>query len=165
MDERDLEIIWSISKTGTGNIGELEEITGIPKSTISYRINQLRDDGIFINDIFDIDRDKINLGIAVVSEFLVDVSRHTIDSVGEKVSEIEGVNQVYYTMGETDFITVAYLPTHESIQRLMRDYGSLNGVVRTNSKYVVDTYKNNPNPITDYSLDSVLNDESFGDRG
>lgn len=165
MDERDLEIIWSISKIGSGNIEELEEMTGIPKSTISYRINKLRDDGIFTNNIFDTNRNKINLGITVISEFLVDVSSHTIDSVGERVSEIEGVNQVYYTMGETDFITVAHLPTHESIQRLMRDYGSLKGVVRTNSKYVVDTYKNNPNPITDYSLDSVLDDESFGDRG
>lgn len=164
MDERDLEIIWTISKIGSGNIEKLEEMTDIPKSTISYRINKLRDDGVFINEIFDIDNNKVNIGITVISEFLVDVSRHTIDKVGERVSEIEGVNQVYYTMGETDFITVAYLPTHEAIQRLMRDYGSLNGVIRTNSKYVVDTYKNSPNPITDYSLNSVLQNESFGDR-
>jgi DNA-binding Lrp family transcriptional regulator len=163
MDERDLEIIWTIAELGTGNVEKLERVTDIPRSTISYRINNLRDAGVFTTDTFDIDSKKTGLRIVVISEFFVDIRKHTIDSIGKTVAEIEGVNQIYYTMGETDFVTVAYLPTRESIQRLMEDYGALNGVIRTNSKYVVNTYKNNPNPITDYSLDSVLQNASFGD--
>ena len=164
LDERDLEILWTISETGTRNIEKLEDMTGIPRSTISYRINNLRDKGVLANEVFDMDLEELGLELVVISEIHVDVRSHSIDDVGESIADIEGVNQVYYTMGETDFISIAYLPAHESIQRLMNEFGSLDGILRTNSKYVVGTYKNNRNPLSDYALDTIIRSESFGNR-
>lgn len=42
MDERDVRLLKAISDLGTGSPERLHEETGIPVSTIHYRLNNLR---------------------------------------------------------------------------------------------------------------------------
>lgn len=159
MDERDYKIISNIADLGTGNIDELHKETKIPPSTIHYRIDKLKKDGIFTNDLFDLNIYKAGFKITIVSEVDVDFRKGHQDDVGNSLSQIEGVTQVYFTMGETDFVVIAHLPDQESIERLVDDYKSIEEVNRTNSKYVVKNYKQTMNPISSYDLDTILNSE------
>jgi len=51
MDERDVRLLKAISDLGTGSPERLHEETGIPVSTIHYRLNNLREDGVIENDL------------------------------------------------------------------------------------------------------------------
>jgi DNA-binding Lrp family transcriptional regulator len=43
----------------TASTDAVSEETGIPLSTIHYRLNKLRDDGVIVNDRLDLDLDEV----------------------------------------------------------------------------------------------------------
>ncbi|MFB6175532.1 MAG: winged helix-turn-helix transcriptional regulator, partial [Halobaculum sp.] len=61
MDERDVRILKAIEELETGSIETISEETEIPVSTIHYRLNNLRDEGVIENDLYDLDLDELGL--------------------------------------------------------------------------------------------------------
>ncbi|MFC7045769.1 Lrp/AsnC family transcriptional regulator [Halobacteriaceae archaeon GCM10025711] len=156
MDRRDMEILKTIAELGDPSPKRIEEETDIPKSTVHYRLNKLREEGVIRNDLYDLDLEKVGLTITVISEVMAHYKEAYHEEVGRKLSEIEGVNQVYFTMGDTDFVVIAHLPDREQVESLIEGYEAIEEVERTSSKFVISTIKNEPNPLRDYSLDSLV---------
>ena len=154
MDERDITLLKAISDLGTGSPDRLNEETGIPVSTIHYRLNNLREAGVIENDLYDVDLDKFGLGVTVIVEVLSDYD--AADTVADELLATEGVTQVYFTMGETDFILVARLPDSDDVERLIGDLKSIDDVQRTNSTFVISALRESTRPLESYSLDSLL---------
>jgi Lrp/AsnC family leucine-responsive transcriptional regulator len=157
MDERDIRLLKAIADLGTGSPERLHEETGIPVSTIHYRLNNLREEGIVTNDLYDIDPEAVGLGVTVVIEVLTDYSG-TYDEVAEKFRDIEGVTQVYFTMGETDFIVIANLTDSDMVERLISDFENLPEVDRTNSTFVISTLKDSQRTLESYELDTLIDE-------
>lgn len=157
MDKRDLEILKAIAELGTGSPEAIQEETGIPKSTVHYRINKLREDGVVENDLFDLDLDAVGLPITVISEVDASYEESYHDRVGRELGDIEGVTQVYFTMGDTDFVVIARLTDREMVEELIEAYESIEEVVRTSSKFVITTVKDETNPLKEFSSDTLLN--------
>lgn len=157
MDERDIRLLKAISDLGTGSPETLHEETGIPVSTIHYRLNNLKEAGIIENDLYDIDLEKFGLEVTVVIEVLADYSG-SYEVVGGKLEAIEGVTQVFFTMGETDFIVIAHLTGPHMVERLISDFESIDEVDRTNSTYVISTVRDDPRALRSYSLDTLLSE-------
>ena len=155
MDERDLTLLKAIADLGTGSPERLHEETDIPVSTIHYRLNNLREDGVIENDLYDVDLEAVGLNVTVVIEVLTDYSG-TYDAVAEKFGDIEGVTQVYLTMGETDFIVIAHLTDSDMVERLIADFEALEEVERTNSTFVISTLKDSQRALESYSLETLL---------
>jgi len=155
MDERDVRILKAIADLGTDSPERLHEETDIPISTIHYRLNNLREDGVIENDLNDIDLDAVGLGVTVIVEVLAEYSG-TYDDVAEKFGNIEGVTQVYLTMGETDFIVIAHLTDSDMVERLISDFEALEEVERTNSTFVISTLKDSQRALEAYELDTLL---------
>jgi len=155
MDERDVTILKAIADLGTGSPEQLSEETDIPVSTIHYRLNNLREEGVIENDLYDIDLEKAGLGVTVVVEVLADYS-DSYDEFGEKLLAVEGVTQAYFAMGETDFIVVARLPDSDAVERLISDFETIDGVERTNSTFVISTLRDTDNPLESYSLETLV---------
>ncbi|WP_435128791.1 Lrp/AsnC family transcriptional regulator [Halobaculum sp. D14] len=155
MDERDVTILKAIADLETGSPERLHEETGIPVSTIHYRLNNLRDAGVIENDLYDVDLDALGLGVTVVLDVFTDYSG-THHDVGEKLAEIEGVTQVYFTMGETDFMVTAHLSGREMVERLITDFERIDEVERTNSTFVVETVADAHSALQSYSLDTLV---------
>ena len=155
MDERDIRLLKAISDLETGSPERLHEETGIPISTIHYRLNNLREAGIIANDLYDLDLEAFGLGVTVVLEVLADYtgSHH---GVGEKITEIEGVTQVYFTMGETDFVVIAKLPNSDAVERLITDFEAIEEVERTNSTYVISPLRERTRALQSYSIETLL---------
>lgn len=160
MDDRDITILKAIADLGTGSPEALQEETGIPVSTIHYRLNNLRDDGVITNDLYDIDPDSIGLDVTVVLEVLTSYDGGYEDVADEisadEISAVEGVTQTFFTMGETDFVVVARLPGSDDVERLISDFEALDPVDRTNSTFVIDRHKDAQRALESYSLDSLV---------
>jgi DNA-binding Lrp family transcriptional regulator len=154
MDERDVRLLKAIADLGTGSPEKLHERTGIPVSTIHYRLNNLREEGIITNDLYDVDLEKAGLGVTVIVEVLADYSG-PYEDVGNKILAIEGVTQAYFTMGETDFIVVARLPDSDAVERLISDFETIPEVERTNSTFAVSTLRDSQRALGSYSLETL----------
>jgi DNA-binding Lrp family transcriptional regulator len=156
MDEKDVRILHAVATHGTKSTDAICEATGIPKSTVHYRLKQLREEGVVVNDLGDVDLEAVGLEITLVSEVFAEFEEGYHEEVGEKLSAIEGVNQVYFTLGETDFIVVAHLTSREMVQRVVEDFEATEGVRRTNSTFTIQTVKAEPNPLADFELETLL---------
>jgi DNA-binding Lrp family transcriptional regulator len=155
MDERDVTILKAIADLGTGSPEKLSEETGVPVSTIHYRLNNLREEGVIKNDRYDLDLEKAGLDVTVVVEVLADYS-DSYEAFGDKLLGVEGVTQAHFAMGETDFIVVAQLPDSDAVERLISDFESIEGVERTNSTFVISTLRDADNPLESYSLETLI---------
>lgn len=156
MDEKSLRILIAIAKHKTGSPDRITEITGIPKSTVHYRIQQLKEEGIIKNDLFDVDLEKIGLSITLFSEVRAEFEEGYHERVGEKLGSIDGVNQVYFTLGDTDFIVISYLSSRQEVERLVEEFEATDGIERTSSKFVITTVKNEADPMADYETETLL---------
>jgi DNA-binding Lrp family transcriptional regulator len=155
MDERDVTILKAIADLGTGSPEKLSEETDIPVSTIHYRLNNLREEGVIENDLYDIDLEKAGLGVTVLVEVLADYS-DSYEEFGEKLLAVEGVTQAYFAMGETDFILLARLPDSDAVERLISEFEAIDGVERTNSTFVISSLRDTDNPLESYSLETLV---------
>ncbi|MFC7165580.1 Lrp/AsnC family transcriptional regulator [Halospeciosus flavus] len=155
MDERDIRLLKAISDLGTGSPEALHEETDIPVSTIHYRLNNLREEGIIENDLYDVDLEEFGLDVTVVVEVLADYSG-SYEMLGEDILEIEGVTQLYFTMGETDFIVVARLPDADDVERLISEFESLDEIDRTNSTFTITTLRDSQRPLQSYSVETLV---------
>lgn len=156
MDERSVRILQAIAELETGSPDEIAAHTGIPKSTVHYRLTKLQEDGIVENDLFDVDLEALGFEITVITEVIAEYDEQYHERVGEKLAAIEGVNQVFFTMGDTDFIVIANLSDREMVHRLVSDYEAIDEVVRTSSQFVVETVKDEPRPLNDFELETLL---------
>ncbi|QCC49400.1 Lrp/AsnC family transcriptional regulator [Halobellus limi] len=161
MDDRDLKILLSIERLGTKNIEKISEDTQIPSSTIHYRLNRMEENGVINDDTFSVELDKLGLSITVITDVMADFSEGYQETIGEKLSNIEGVNQVYFIMGEIDFVVISHLPNRDSIEQLVNDFQDIEGINRTNSKFVVTRYKIGGNPVGDYTFNTLMEKGEF----
>ncbi|WP_092907027.1 Lrp/AsnC family transcriptional regulator [Halostagnicola kamekurae] len=156
MDQRDIQILQAIAELGTGSPDEIAGHTDIPKSTVHYRLTKLKDAGIVTNDLYDIDLEKVGFDITVITEVAAEYDEQYHKRVGEKLADVEGVNQVYFTMGETDFVVISHLSDREMVHRLISDYERIDEVVRTSSRFVIETIKDEPNALNDFDSETLL---------
>ncbi|MDZ7850911.1 MAG: Lrp/AsnC family transcriptional regulator [Halodesulfurarchaeum sp.] len=154
MDERDVAILKAISDLGTGSPDRIHEETDIPVSTIHYRLKNLREEGIIENDLYDFDHEALGLGVTIIVEVLANYDG-TSEEVQEALFDIEGVTQVFFTMGETDFIVLAKLPDSDSVERLIADFESIPEVDRTTSTFVVSTMRDESRAPATYDLETL----------
>ena len=157
MDERDVRLLKAIADLGTGSPERLHEETDIPVSTIHYRLKNLREAGIIENDLYDIDLEEVGLDVTVLVRLSVDY-HGTHHEFEERILDVEGVSQAYFTMGDTDFVVVAHLPDRELVERLLTDLETIDEVRGTNSTFVVSTLRYSTRALENYDLDTLLDE-------
>ena len=157
MDERDIRLLKAISDLGTGSPERLHEETDIPVSTIHYRLNNLRESGIIRNDLYDLDLEEVGLDVTVLVQLSTDY-HGTHHDFEEKILDVEGVSQAYFTMGQTDFVVIAHLPDRELVERLITDLESIDEVRGTNSTFVVSTLRHSTRAFENYELETLLSE-------
>lgn len=156
MDERDIRILSAVAEEGTASPEKLAAATDIPKSTIHYRLEQLREDGVIVDDVGTLDLEKAGLSITLISEVWAEFEEGYHETVGKKLAAIEGVNQVYFTMGDTDFVVIAHATDRGMVERLVEDYEGIDEIARTSSKFVITTVKNEQNPLNDFETETLV---------
>ncbi|RQG89018.1 Lrp/AsnC family transcriptional regulator [Natrarchaeobius halalkaliphilus] len=167
LDRRDIDILFAIANNHTMSTETIHEVTDIPKSTVHYRIQSLKDGGVIVNDLCELAREKIGLEITVISEVWAEYGEGYHEEIGEKLSDIEGVNQVYFTMGDTDFVVIARLTSRDMVEKLVEDYESIEEIRRTSSKFAITTIKETVGVSTlrDYDVETVRAAQGLSEDG
>ncbi|RAW43911.1 Lrp/AsnC family transcriptional regulator [Halorubrum sp. 48-1-W] len=155
LDERDVEILKALFQLGDPSTKPIAERTGIPKSTVHYRLQNLRDSGVLRNELNEIDPDVLGLGVRIITHVTAEYEEGYHETVGQQLRDIEGVASVYFTMGDTDFIVISYLPNNTYVEHLVQEFEGIDGVMRTSSTLVITTIKEDTNPVRGYDLDSL----------
>lgn len=155
MDEQDVEILKTVAEVGEPSPKAIEAETGIPKSTVHYRLEKLRENGIIEDELFNLDLEAIGLNLTVITEVMADYEEDYHEEVGEQLSAIPGVNQVYFTMGDTDFIVIAHLSSREMVEELVVAYEGIDAIQRTSTNFAITTIKNERIPFRNYDLDTL----------
>lgn len=159
LDARDIRILRSIAENNSTSPERIQDETDIPKSTVHYRIKNMKERGVIKNDLFEIDFEKAGLGLTVISEILAEFGEGYHEEVGKELMNIEGVNEVYFMMGDTDFIVVSRLPSRDMIETLVEEFEAIDGIQRTSSKFVISSIKADESigMLRDYTEDIILN--------
>ena len=167
LDDRDVRILRSIAENDTTSPERIQEETDIPKSTVHYRIEDMKDRGVIKNDLFEIDFEKAGLGLTIISEVLAEFGEGYQEKVGKQLAEIEGVNEVYFMMGDTDFIVVSRLPSRDMVETLVEEFEAVEGIQRTSSKFVITSIKADESVgmLRDYSEQTMLNSHGLDEAG
>lgn len=159
LDARDVRILRSIAENGSTSPERIQAETDIPKSTVHYRIKNMKKRGIIKNDLFEIDFEKAGLGLTVISEVLAEFGEGYQEEVGKALAEIEGVNEVYFMMGDTDFIVISRLSSRDMVEKLVEEFEAIDRIQRTNSKFVISSIKADESVgmLRDYTEETILN--------
>lgn len=155
MDEQDVEILKAVAEVGEPSPKAIEAETGIPKSTVHYRLEKLRENGIIEDELFNLDLQAIGLNLTVITEVMADYEEGYHEEVGDQLSDIQGVDQVYFTMGDTDFIVIAHLSSREMVEELVVAYEGIDAIQRTSTNFAITTIKNERIPFRNYDLDTL----------
>jgi DNA-binding Lrp family transcriptional regulator len=156
VDARDVDILKAIADAETKSPDTIHERTGIPLSTIHYRLDKLKDAGIIVNDLYDVDLEKLGLETTFVIEVIAEYGEDFHAEVGEDILDIEGVTQVFFTAGEMDFIVVTQVADREMVEDVISEFEEIDGVDRTKSMYTIKTLRQGHSPLQHYDRDTLV---------
>ena len=148
IDKKDLKILNHVESDGKENIEALAEDLELSVSTIYYRIDRLKQQGI-INDVtVDVNPLALGFDMVMITQVFVIHEPGYAENIGDSLGEIPGVQQVYYTMGNVDFVVISRTRDRDDMNRIINDIVNIDGVNETSSIFVMDEIKNTTN-ITD----------------
>lgn len=155
LDDRDVRILKTIADDETRSPNHISDQTEIPLSTVKFRIKNLREAGVIRNEQYDIDLEELGLSITFIVEIVAEYKENFHEEIGNRLTDVDCVTQVYFTAGETDFFIVARLPNADYVERLIADLEKLDGVERTVSTYSISTLQDEHKPLQHISADTL----------
>lgn len=156
IDAKDVDILKTIADDETRSPDHISEVTDIPLSTVNYRLNQLREAGIIRNDHYDINLEALGFEITFIIQIIAEYEDDYHQDIGEKLTDIDGVTQVYFTAGDTDFFIVAQLTGPDMVESLISKLKAIDGVQRTISTYTISTLRDGHEPLQQISRETML---------
>ncbi|MFB6157607.1 MAG: Lrp/AsnC family transcriptional regulator [Haloferacaceae archaeon] len=155
LDETDLELLRRVEMDFDTNLEALSEDLGLSKSAIHYRLNKLREAGIIEGSTADLNPIPLGLDMVAITDIYVRHEEGYAEDIGAELAAIDGVEQVYYTMGDVDFVVIARVADRDQLNRTIDHIVSIEGVNETSSRFVMDEIKSDPTVLTNLSHDRM----------
>ena len=141
LDDKDIELLSYVEKDFEANLEQIAEEIDLSKSAVHYRLNKLRDNGVIDSVSARIDPLVLGLNMLTITDVYVTHESGYAENIGEQLTEIDGVQQVYYTMGDVDFVVISRTQNREQMNDLIDRIVSVDGVNETSSRFVMDELK------------------------
>lgn len=151
IDEVDLRLLEYIEEDFDVNLEELSEQLDFSKSAIHYRLNKLREKGVIAGVSADLDPLAFGLNMMILSDVSVTHNTGYAEEIGSQLTEIDGVQQVYYTMGDVDFVVISRVQNRDQMNRLIDEMVAIDGVNETSSRFVMRELKTDTTPLANMS--------------
>lgn len=142
LDETDLAILERVEGDFDVSLETLAEELDLSKSAIHYRLNKLKDNGVIQGITADVDPLAFGLEMMAITDVAVTHERGYSEDIGEALAGLEGVDQVYYTMGDVDFVVISRVQTREQLNDLIDRMVAVDGVNETSSRFVMREFEN-----------------------
>lgn len=160
LDETDLAILKRVEDDFDVSLETLAEELGLSKSAIHYRLNKLKDNGVIQSVTADVDPLALGLEMTAITDVMVTHERGYSKDIGEKLAALKGVEQVYYTMGDVDFVILSRVQTRDQLNDLIDRVIAIEGVNETSSKFVMQEFENDgslASNLTNEAREAILN--------
>ncbi len=151
LDETDLEIIGRVEDDFDVSLETLADNLDLSKSAVHYRLNKLKDSGVIQGVTADIDPLSIGLEMVAITDVSVTHESGYSENIGEELNELNGVEQVYYTMGDVDFVVVSRVQTRDQLNDLIDQIVAVDGVNETSSKFVMQEFESKRSTVANLS--------------
>lgn len=153
LDETDLELLEYIETDFDANLEQLSNELDLSKSAVHYRLNNLREKGIIQSVTADLDPLAFGLNMMMITNVVVSHEKGYAEDIGAQLAEIEGIHQVYYTMGDVDFVVLARVQNREQMNTLIDLIISIDGVNETSSRFVMKELKADTHTVSNMSTE------------
>lgn len=142
LDETDLAILEQVEDDFDVSLETLAEELGLSKSAVHYRLDKLKNNDVIRGVTADVD--PLTFGLEMVAITDVSVTHETgySDEIGEELTALKGVEQVYYTMGDVDFVVISRVQSREQLNDLIDRIVAIDDVNETSSKFVMQEFEN-----------------------
>ena len=163
LDETDLAILEQVEEDFDVSLETLAEVLDLSKSAIHYRLKKLEDDGVIQGVTADVDPMAFGLEMVSITDVSVTHEQGYSEDVGESLLAIDGVEQVFYTMGDVDFVVVSRVQSREQLNELVDRMVAIDGVNETSSRFVMREFESSAsvtNNLTDAAREAVLRPSS-----
>jgi DNA-binding Lrp family transcriptional regulator len=151
LDEIDIDLLRRIEEDFDVNLEELSEELDFSKSAIHYRLKNHRENGIIRRVSADLDPLAFGLNMVMITEVMVTHERGYAEEIGEQLASVPGVQQVYYTMGDVDFMVISRTQNREQMNDLIDDLVAIEGVNETSSRFVMKELQTDGNVLANMS--------------
>ena len=141
LDEMDLAIIERVEKDFDVSLETLAEELDLSKSAVHYRLNKLKDSNVIRGVSADVDPLAFGLEMVSITDVSVTHESGYSEDIGEELNELAGVEQVYYTMGDIDFVVISRVQTRDQLNDLIDRIVAIDGVNETSSKFVMQEFE------------------------
>ncbi|QLG28885.1 Lrp/AsnC family transcriptional regulator [Halorarum halophilum] len=142
LDETDLAILERVETDFDVSLETLAEELDLSKSAIHYRLNKLKDNDVIEGITADVDPLAFGLEMVAITDVSVTHEQGYSEDIGEALAGLEGVDQVYYTLGDIDFVVISRVQTREQLNELIDRIVAIGGVNETSSKFVMREFEN-----------------------
>ncbi|ELY38990.1 Lrp/AsnC family transcriptional regulator [Natronorubrum tibetense] len=157
LDETDVAILERVERDADVNLAELAEELELSKSAVHYRLNKLKDANVITAVSADIDPLALGLNMVVITEVSVAHESGYAEDIGQSLTAIDGVFQVYYTMGDVDFVVHSRVQNRDQMNDLVDEIVTIDGVNETASKFVMRELKTSTRTVENMSEEMVRN--------
>lgn len=137
LDETDLELLQQVETDFDVNLETIADELDLSKSAVHYRLNKLKERGVIQGITADVDPLALGLELTAITDVMVAHERGYSEDIGETLLGLDGVEQVYYTMGDVDFVAVSRVQTRDQLNDLIDRIVAIDGVNETSSKFVL----------------------------
>ncbi len=137
IDEIDKKILKLLQKNARISNAEIARRINMAPSGVLERIRKLENRGIILGYETRINHKKLGMVLTVL--ILVKTEDSVGSSlIGEKIAEIDEVQEVFYIAGEYNYLIKARVYNTDSLKMLLKKMGNIGGVVDTRTTLVID---------------------------
>lgn len=142
LDETDLAILEHIEADFDVSLETLAEELDISKSAVHYRMNKLKENGVIKGVTANVDPLAFGLEMVAITDISVTHESGYSEEIGESLAALDGIDQVYYTMGNVDFVTISRVQSRDQLNDLVDQIVAIDGVNETSSRFVLKEFEN-----------------------
>jgi DNA-binding Lrp family transcriptional regulator len=147
LDDHDLELLKRIESDFDVGLKELERELDLSSSAIHYRLKKLRENGVIEGVTADLNPLSFGLNMVMITNVKVDHQSGYAEDIGTRLGEVPGVTQVYYTMGDVDFVLLVRVQNRDQMNEAIDEIVGIDGVNETSSRFVMQELKRGGRPL------------------
>lgn len=155
LDEVDFQLLRRLDENSDVDVDELSEELDVSASTIYYRMEKYRKQGIVTGKVTQLDPQKLGLGLTAITEINADYNGPGYEEVAEKLASYSGVQRVFFMLGEMSFYVISRVQDQEHLQQLMERIIQTEGIENSTTNIVLRTFKDEDRLLVNYDEDDL----------
>ena len=141
LDNTDIKIINLLRKNFRSNASEIAEKIKLSVSTVIERIKKLENNGIILGYTVMLDNASIGKDVVAMMSISIEHPKHNEDFEAA-VRQNPHITECYYIAGDFDYLLKVITDNTKSLEKVLNEIKSLQGVSKTKTNIVFSSPKN-----------------------